>query len=102
MEALITAMKAEAIPLGVQLIVQEADLDKQFANRTINPGKLGGLHGCNRTHARSAAAGTSQVPPVHRRGTDARSGPAVRRTSRLQQSHASARTSRVTCPWTGA
>src|SRR5947208_12240219 len=44
MEELITAMKAEAIPLGEQLIVQEADLDKQFANRTINTGAIGATH----------------------------------------------------------
>ena len=40
MQELITAMKAEAIPLGEQLIVQEADLDKQFANKTITPASL--------------------------------------------------------------
>ncbi len=40
MQELITAMKAEAIPLGEQLIAQEADLDKQFANKTITPASL--------------------------------------------------------------
>jgi Spy/CpxP family protein refolding chaperone len=36
----IAAMKAEAMPLGEQLIAQEADLDKQFADKTITPARL--------------------------------------------------------------
>jgi Spy/CpxP family protein refolding chaperone len=40
MQELFTAMKAEAIPLGERLIAQEADLDKQFANKTITPASL--------------------------------------------------------------
>jgi Spy/CpxP family protein refolding chaperone len=35
-QELFTAMKAEAVPLGEQLIAQEADLDKQFAGKTIS------------------------------------------------------------------
>jgi hypothetical protein len=30
-------MKAEAVPLGSKLIEQEAELDKQFASRTVTP-----------------------------------------------------------------
>ena len=37
---LIAAMKAEAVPLGEQLIAQEADLDKQFADKTMTPARL--------------------------------------------------------------
>ena len=33
-------MKAEAVPLGSKLIEQEADLDKQFASRTVTPESL--------------------------------------------------------------
>jgi Spy/CpxP family protein refolding chaperone len=40
MQELFTAMKDEAIPLGERLIAQEADLDKQFANKTITPTSL--------------------------------------------------------------
>src|SRR5262249_37564784 len=40
MQELFTAMKAEAIPLGERLIAHEADLDKQFANKTITPASL--------------------------------------------------------------
>jgi Spy/CpxP family protein refolding chaperone len=40
MQELLTAMKAEAVPLGDRLIAQEADLDKQFANKTITPASL--------------------------------------------------------------
>jgi LTXXQ motif family protein len=40
MQELLAAMKAEAIPIGEQLIAQEADLDKQFASKTITPASL--------------------------------------------------------------
>ena len=39
-QAMFDAMKAEAIPLGSKLLEQEADLDKQFASRTITPESL--------------------------------------------------------------
>ncbi len=35
------AMKAEAIPLGEQLIAQEANLDRLFAERTVTTANLG-------------------------------------------------------------
>ena len=35
MQRLFNSMKAEAMPLGSKLIEQEADLDKQFADRTV-------------------------------------------------------------------
>jgi Spy/CpxP family protein refolding chaperone len=37
---LFAAMKAEAIPLGEQLIAQETELDRQFAQKTITPASL--------------------------------------------------------------
>jgi Spy/CpxP family protein refolding chaperone len=40
MQELFAAMKAEAVPLGEQLIAQEADLDKQFAEKTMTPARL--------------------------------------------------------------
>jgi Spy/CpxP family protein refolding chaperone len=40
MQDLITAMKAEAIPLGEKLIAQEADLDNAFASKTITAASL--------------------------------------------------------------
>ena len=40
MQELFAAMKAEAIPLGEKLIAQEADLDKQFADKTVTPASL--------------------------------------------------------------
>ena len=40
MEELFAAMKAEAIPLGEELIAQESDLDRQFADRTITEASL--------------------------------------------------------------
>ena len=39
-KAMFDAMKAEALPLGSKLIEQEADLDRQFASRTITPESL--------------------------------------------------------------
>ena len=40
MQRLFDSMKAEAVPLGVKLIEQEADLNNQFADRTITPESL--------------------------------------------------------------
>ena len=39
-EALFDAMKAEAVPLGERLIAQEAELDRQFAEKTVTPASL--------------------------------------------------------------
>jgi len=39
-QRLFDSMKAEAMPLGSKLIEQEADLDKQFASRTVTPESL--------------------------------------------------------------
>lgn len=38
--ALYEAMKAETVPIGERLIVQESELDRAFASRTINPAAL--------------------------------------------------------------
>jgi Spy/CpxP family protein refolding chaperone len=39
-QELFESMKREAIPLGDRLIVQEAELDRQFSTRTITPASL--------------------------------------------------------------
>ena len=39
-QRLFDAMKAEAVPLGQQLIAAETDLDRQFSGRTITPASL--------------------------------------------------------------
>jgi hypothetical protein len=39
-QRLFDSMKAEAVPLGSKLIEQEAELDRQFANRTVTPESL--------------------------------------------------------------
>jgi hypothetical protein len=39
-QRLFDAMKAEAMPLGTKLIAQEADLDKQFTDRSVTPESL--------------------------------------------------------------
>src|SRR4051812_1475986 len=39
-KAMFNSMKTEALPFGSKLIEQEADLDKQFASRTITPESL--------------------------------------------------------------
>src|SRR5882757_9998674 len=39
-KGLFDSMKAEALPLGSKLIEQEADLDRQFASRTVTPESL--------------------------------------------------------------
>jgi hypothetical protein len=40
MQELFAVMKAEAIPLGEKLIAQEANLDRQFANKMITTATL--------------------------------------------------------------
>jgi len=40
MQEFVAAVKAEAVPLGEQLIAQEAGLDRQFADKTITPAGL--------------------------------------------------------------
>src|SRR5919106_6903487 len=40
MQRLFDSMKAEAMPLGAKLIEQEAELDRQFATRTVTPESL--------------------------------------------------------------
>ncbi|MDQ8729487.1 periplasmic heavy metal sensor [Bradyrhizobium sp. LHD-71] len=40
MQAMFTAMKAEAIALGDRLIEQEAELDRLFASRAVTPASL--------------------------------------------------------------
>src|SRR3982074_3554423 len=39
-KTLFDSMKQEALPLGAKLIEQEAELDRQFANRTVTPASL--------------------------------------------------------------
>ena len=39
-QRLFDSMKAEAMPLGARLVEQEADLDRQFAGRTVTPESL--------------------------------------------------------------
>jgi hypothetical protein len=39
-QRLFDSMKAETMPLGARLIEQEADLDRQFAQRTVTPESL--------------------------------------------------------------
>jgi hypothetical protein len=39
-QQLFDSMKAEAVPLGARLIEQEANLDKQFADRSMTPESL--------------------------------------------------------------
>jgi hypothetical protein len=39
-EGFFADMKSEAVPVGERLIGQEADLDRQFAGRTVTPDSL--------------------------------------------------------------
>jgi Spy/CpxP family protein refolding chaperone len=40
-QRLYMAMKAETVPIGERLILQEAELDRLFATRTVDPASLG-------------------------------------------------------------
>jgi LTXXQ motif family protein len=57
-QRLFDSMKAEAVRLGSKLIEQEADLDKEFANRTITPESLKAL-------TSSAAVTQGQLRETH-------------------------------------
>ena len=39
-QALFDAMKSEAVPIGERLIAEEAELDRQFADKTMTPARL--------------------------------------------------------------
>jgi hypothetical protein len=58
MQRLFDSMKAEAMPLGAKLIEQEADLDKQFADRTVTPESL-------RTSTAAVAATQGMLRETH-------------------------------------
>jgi Spy/CpxP family protein refolding chaperone len=56
-EALLAAMKAEAVPLGEKLIMQEAELERRFAGRTITePSLTSTVHAIGQTQATLRAA----------------------------------------------
>jgi hypothetical protein len=56
-DALFAAMKAESIPLGQKLIAQEANLDRQFAGRTITePSLTSAMHEIAQTQGALRAA----------------------------------------------
>jgi Spy/CpxP family protein refolding chaperone len=40
MRELVSAMRAEAIPIGEEIIARETELDRQFASRTVTPTSL--------------------------------------------------------------
>jgi Spy/CpxP family protein refolding chaperone len=51
-EALFAAMKAETVPLGQKLIAQEAELERQFAGKTITePSLTSSIHAIAQTQA---------------------------------------------------
>jgi hypothetical protein len=72
MQRLFDAMKAEAVPLGARLIAQEADLDRQFATRTVTPESLkastaavAAMHGALReTHLRYHLSTVAVLSPA--------------------------------------
>ena len=67
MQRLFDQMKAEAMPLGSQLIEQEADLDRQFANRTVTPESLKDIHRGGRGNPGRIAGNPPEISPLDRR-----------------------------------
>ena len=85
MQELLTAMKAEAVPIGETLITQETHLDRQFAEKTITPASLAAsLQEIGSTQG-GAASRSSQVPSPYCRRADAGAGPALWRVARLRR-----------------
>ena len=70
-QELFNAMKAEAVPLGRQLIAAESDLDRQFSGRTVTPESLS---------TATAAIGATCAPQTSIRWTRSR----IRRGSRTE------------------
>ena len=64
-QALFDAMKAETVPLGHKLIAEEADLDRQFAGKTITEASLASAIQAIAKHAGRAADGPSQISSHH-------------------------------------
>jgi hypothetical protein len=65
-EGLFNAMKAEALPLGSKLLEQKADLDRQFAGRTVTSASLKASNYSNRRDAGRASRNPPQVPSIDR------------------------------------
>ena len=76
-------MKAEAVPLGQQLIAAETDLDRQFSGRTITAGEPDRRDRGDRRDAGNAARHASEISPRDDGRADARTDPALRRIARL-------------------
>jgi hypothetical protein len=70
MQRLFDSMKAEAMPLGAKLIEQEAELDKQFASRTVTPESPESIHRGRCRDAGSAARDPPQISFVDRKHPD--------------------------------
>ena len=85
MQELFAAMKAEAIPIGEQLITQETHLDRQFAEKTITAASLAASLAGDRQHAGEAPRRSSQVSSPRRRPADAGAGSALCRVARQRR-----------------
>jgi hypothetical protein len=82
-QQLFDEMKAEAIPLGEQIIAAEIDLDRQFSGRTVTPASLtaattaiGATQGTLRRHA-------PEISPRDGERADARADRPIWRVARL-------------------
>ncbi len=82
-KGLFDSMKAEAVPLGSKLIEQEADLDRQFASRTVTPESLKAVDRSGRRDARRTPRNTPQISSVDGRHSQPRADAALRRVARL-------------------
>ena len=74
---LFAAMKAEAVPLGETLIAQEADLDKQFASKTITPTGLSASMNAIGAHTQHSVARISGTTCSRSRCSRRRKGRAM-------------------------
>src|SRR6266849_1691890 len=81
-QKLFALMKQEALPLGTKLIDQEAELDRQFANRAVTPDSLNRDCG-NCGDTRRAARSPPQISPIDGRDLEPRTNAAVCRTAGL-------------------
>ena len=82
-QRLFDSMKMEAVPLGSKLIEQEAELDRQFADRIVTPESLKASTAAVADDARRLARSPSQISSLNRGPAHPGPDAALCRTARI-------------------
>jgi hypothetical protein len=81
---LFESMKAEAVPLGEELIDREAVLDRLFADRRATVESIGAATAAIARNPGASADGAPEISPVDPGDASTRPGPALRRVAWLR------------------